>query len=316
MEDNNNKTETQKEKIDSEDKYTLLNVWNNIPIFIKTLFITTMVLYILDKLFDDSFSFNFSNITYLSIHQIEIWRLFTTNFITTNFLKIFLGFVIWSKYASAVELSIGTIKYSLLFLINSLFIQLIYCIIIILLSKITRNELFLTNKVKRKYIENSGFWGIAMCEMTLFCLSNPDIHIILLLIPLTVKAKIYPFILMILFFIINRFNVDWEIISGAIYGLFYHFFLYKYLQISDNLVLKIENFRFIKWISKFDSFVSINKIYNETSASGSEEKENKNGEKDTVSNNDQETELGKLKVMNIDDSSNKNEKESNESEKK
>ena len=37
MEDNN-KTESQKEKSSSEDKYTLLNVWNNIPIFIKTLF--------------------------------------------------------------------------------------------------------------------------------------------------------------------------------------------------------------------------------------------------------------------------------------
>ena len=314
MEKNNNKTQTPTLKINSEDKYTLSDVWSSIPFFTRTLFIITLIIYVLDKLvLDDSLSFDLSNVTYMSIHQIELWRLITSNFMTTTLIKIFLGFAIWSKYATTVELSIGTIKYGLLFFINSLFIQLLYCIIIIIVALIKRNERYLLNKLNRRYIENSGFWGFAMYEITLFCLSNPDLRITLLLIPLTVKTKIYPYFFVVLFFIINKFKVDWEIISGIIYGFLYHrFSLNKYLQISDSFVLKLENSCCFKWMIKNSSFISVNKIYSEVSTTTGDEKSNKYEEKDNFSNNDQETELGKLKVVKVEDSSDTNERENNE----
>ena len=76
----------------------------------------------------------------------------------------------------------------------------------------------------------------------------------LLLLPFTVKAKIYPIILVLMFVLSNYLEVDVEIISGIIYGLVYFYFLKSKLQISDSFVQKLESFPIFKNISKCHFF--------------------------------------------------------------
>lgn len=114
------------------------------------------------------------------------------------------------------------------------------------------------SEIKSK--KNSGLWGIVMCEMTLLCVSNPESPMKLLLIPYTVKAKIYPIILVLMFILVNYLEIDVEVISGVIYGFIYFYYLKTKLQISDTFVQKLETNNGFKWLSNFKGFISVTHI--------------------------------------------------------
>ena len=238
-------------------KITLGRIWLNIPLFIKCYFIITIILYLLSLPLKIIPFYLINNPSYTIMH-FQLWRLVTSVFITTNIFQIILAFFVWVKYASLLEISLGTIKYTLIFFINSICIQLIN-IVIIFLSSLINKKIFNTElKGKR----NSGLWGIVMCEMTLLCVSNPESPMKLLLLPFTVKAKIYPIILVLIFVLSNYLEVDVEIISGIIYGLVYFYFLKSKLQISDSFVQKLETSVLFKWMGNIKGFISVTHISN------------------------------------------------------
>ena len=243
-----------KEKLE-DFKLKLVKFFSSIPLFIKCFFIITIVFYILNlKL--TFISYHLINVPAFTVLKFQIWRLITSVFITTNIFQIILAFFVWVKYASLLETSLGTIKYSLIFLVNTFCIQIFNLIIFSFFSVLSQKS-FNTEKKSQK---NSGLWGIAMCEMTLLCVSNPESPMKLLLIPYTVKAKIYPIILVLLFFIVNYLEIDVEIISGVIYGFIYFYFLKTKLQISDIFVQKLEVSSGFKWLSNFKGFISVTHI--------------------------------------------------------
>ena len=108
-------------------KLKLGKIWLNIPLFIKCFFIITIVLYILNlKL--TFISYFLINVPSYTILKFQIWRLITSVFITTNIFQIILAFFVWVKYASLLETSLGTIKYTLIFLLNTIiFLLNFYC---------------------------------------------------------------------------------------------------------------------------------------------------------------------------------------------
>ena len=247
--------EPTKEKINYKEQ--IGKIWINIPFFIKSYFIITIILYILN-LKIKSISFYLINIPFYTVFHFQLWRLITSVFITTNIFHIILAFFIWVKYASLLEISLGTIKYTLVFFINSICIQIINIFIFSIFSLLSKNSF--NSKTKSK--NNSGLWGIVMCEMTLLCFSNPESPMKLLLIPFTVKAKIYPAILVAIFLTVNFLEIDIEIISGIIYGLIYFYFLKIKLQISDVFIQKLENKAFFKWMCSIKGFISVTHISN------------------------------------------------------
>ena len=101
-------------------------IWNNIPLFIKFYLIMTFIFYFLNLL-TNNFAFYLADIPYYTITKFQLWRLITTIFISTNLFKIIIGLICWVKYASSLETSIGTIKYSTIFFLNTFFIQIIFC---------------------------------------------------------------------------------------------------------------------------------------------------------------------------------------------
>ena len=240
-----------------EFKIKLGQLWINIPIFIKCYFIITIILYILNlKL--KCISFYLINVPSYTVLHFQIWRLLTSVFITTNIFQIIMAFFVYLKYASLLEISLGTIKYTLIFFINSICIQIINIFIFSFFSLIN-NKHFNSEKKSKN---NSGLWGMVMCEMTLLCLSNPESPMKLLLIPFTVKAKIYPVILVIIFLLLNYLEIDIEIISGIIYGIIYFYFLKAKLQIPDTFIQKLEMKSIFKSMSNIKGFISVTHISN------------------------------------------------------
>jgi membrane associated rhomboid family serine protease len=236
-------------------KLKIGKIFSNIPLFIKCYFIITIVFYILNlKL--TFISYYLINVPAFTILRFQIWRLITSVFITTNILQIILAFFVWVKYASLLETSLGTIKYTLIFLVNTFCIQVLNIIIYPFFSLVYKKSF--NSEIKSK--KNSGLWGIVMCEMTLLCVSNPESPMKLLLIPYTVKAKIYPIILVLMFILVNYLEIDVEVISGVIYGFIYFYYLKTKLQISDTFVQKLETNNGFKWLSNFKGFISVTHI--------------------------------------------------------
>lgn len=240
----------------------LSKIWRSIPLFIRTVMILTTILYILN-LFFPYISLYLSNIPYYTILNIHLWRLISTIFITTEIINIILSLLFWVKYASELESSMGTIKYFLIFLMNSLSIQILYSLISCLIAFLINNKKYLLAKINNKnQVNNSGLWPYIICELTLLSLSNPNSPMKIIFFPCQIKAKYYPFILFAIFSIMNSFAIDLEVLSGIIYALFYNFVIKKAIKISNPFVLKIEKLSCFKCIAKMDGFISVDTLEN------------------------------------------------------
>ena len=235
----------------------IMNIYNSIPLFVFFIICITLFFYIIDLIFF-SISFYISNIVLYTIFSFHIWRLLTTVFMTTSILNILFAMISWVKNASSLENSMGTIKYMLIFFLNSISIQIIYCLILLIGFLISRNKKILTLNLKNGKVQNSGIWPIIMAELTLLCMSNPEILIRLFFFPCEIKAKFYPFILFFIFLLLNFFEIDFGVLSGIIYGLLYHFFLRNSLQISDKFVQKIEKSFIGSCLGNFKKFIPFN----------------------------------------------------------
>lgn len=243
-------------------KSKISKMWHNIPLFIRLITFITIILYILN-LFIPYISFYLSNVPYYTIFKINLWRIITTIFITTNLLNIILSLLFWVKFASELESSMGTIKYYLIFLMNSTIIQIFYTIISCLISFIINNRNYLLEKINnKKNVTNCGLWPNIISELTLLSLSNPNQLMNFLCFPCTFKAKYYPIIIFIIFSIMNSFVIDLEVLTGILYALLYHYLIKKKLTISDSLVLKFETSSACKCFTKMDGFVSVNNLGN------------------------------------------------------
>jgi len=215
----------------------LIELISDIPFFVRFVLITNVILIILN-IFTPYISFYLSNIPVLTLKQYQFWRLITTSFITTNLINMIFGFIVWTKDAIFLERSLGTIRYIFIFLFNSIFINLIACLLTFLFSK---NNFQLSHYSYVHKVNNSGIWPIIICETTLLCLNNPDSKIKFLFVPSPIRAKYYPFIIIILLILINNFRVNFHIISGLIYGIIYYYLLQNKCNISEETSINLEN---------------------------------------------------------------------------
>jgi len=236
----------------------IIELINDIPLFVRFVLITNVIL-IISNIFTPYISFYLSNIPVLIIKKYQLWRLITTSFITTNLINMILGFIVWTKDAISLEKSLGTIRYIVIFIFNSIFINLISC----LLTYLFRKNIFdITQYSYIHKVNNSGIWPIIICEMTLLCFNNPDSKIKLLFVPSPIRAKYYPFIIIILLYLINNFRINFEILSGFFYGIIYYYLLQNKFNISEGTTKKLENSCCFKCLLGFHGFMIINKLNN------------------------------------------------------
>ena len=252
-----------------EETWTKLKeLITEIPFFIRYVLIIKILLFSLN-IFTKYISFYLSNIPLFTINHYQFWRLITTSFITTNIINMLIGFVVWIKDAISLEKSIGTIRYIFIFISNSIFINLIHCGIVFSFYYISKNNSFLVSDFYGDYkINNSGIWPIIICEITLLCLNNPDSKIKFLFRPCPLKAKYYPIFILSLFILINKFRINYGIVSGFLYGIIYYYLFQNKFHLSDETIKKIENSFFCKCLIGFGGFVNIDNINNYTSSTG------------------------------------------------
>lgn len=255
-------------KNEPETRETIKELLAEIPFCIRFILIINILFFILN-LFTNYISFYLSNIPLYTISHYQFWRLITTSFITTNIINLILGFMIWIKDAVSLEKSIGTLRYIFIFILNSLFINIIYCSIIYSIKYITKSNAILLNNYYGMYkVNNNGLLSIIICEITLLCLNNADSTINFLYRPCPIKAKYYPFFIIIIFTLINNFRINYGIISGFLYAFIYYFLIQNRFYFSDETIKKLEKSFCCKCLVGFCGFVNIDNINNFGSNSG------------------------------------------------
>lgn len=234
----------------------IIELISDISFFVRFVLITNVILIILN-IFTPYISFYLSNIPVLTIKKYQLWRLISTSFITTNLINMILGFIVWTRDAISLEKSLGTIRYIFIFIFNSIFINLISCLLTFLLSK---NDFQISQYSYIHKVNNSGIWPIIICEITLLCFNNPDSKIKFLFVPSPIRAKFYPFIIIILLILINNFRINYQLISGFIYGIIYFYLLQNKFNISEETSKRLENSCFFRCLLGFHGFMIISKL--------------------------------------------------------
>ena len=235
----------------------IFELLDEISFFVRFILIINVILIILN-IFIPHISFYLSNIPALTIKQYQFWRLITTSFITTNLINMIFGFIVWIKDAISLEKSLGTIRYIFIFIFNSIFINLLSCFLTFLFSS---NNFELSQYSYIHKVNNSGIWPIIICEMTLLCFNNPDSKIKFLFVPSPIRAKYYPFIIIILLMLINNFRISFEIISGFLYGIIYYYLLQNKFSISEETSKRLENSWIFRCLIGLHGFMIINKVH-------------------------------------------------------
>jgi len=243
---NNQNPNNQNNQPTLKEKFKL---WlSTVPFFVRCIMIITILFYILSW-FLGGFTKALTNIPAYVIYGIQIWRLFTSSFVTLSIFNILFGFLAWIPDAIRLELTSGTIKYILAFLINSIIIQIIYVTLSFILSIISKQLILMPS---------SGLWPVIMAEITILCLTNPDNQLRMMCLPCLVPSKYYPWALFAFFSVLNM-NLQFDIIAGIIYGYLFNHFLKTKIQISDEFIKRIENISFVNKLANLNSFVSLSK---------------------------------------------------------
>ena len=232
----------------------LKKLYYSMPFFIRFVVTSTVILYLLNC-FIPQIALYLSNIPYFVIFNFQVWRLFTNAFITTSIFNIIFAFISWIKDASNLESNIGTMKYMMIFMVNSILIQCIEMSILLIISLISRQKSFLAYNYNLGYVENDGLWPIIMAELTLLCLCNPDIEMRFMFLPCVVKAKYYPILLFGFFTLLNQFQLNFGVLSGIIYGFLYHKYLKNMLVVSDSFINRLENCFVFNWMTKVKGYM-------------------------------------------------------------
>lgn len=235
------------------------NMLSSIPYFVKIVLCSTVILYLFNFIIPYVGLF-LADIPYFTVYKIQLWRLITTPFITTSIFSVIFSIFFWYEKASKLEKEIGTIKYMLIFFMNSLFIQILFCTLMLLLSFIIQSQYPMKMKVTPRGIRNEGIWPILLCDITLLCLSNPNENLKFRFFPCTIKAKYYPLILFLIFTIISGFVIDFENLCGIGFGFLYHYFLKNKLQISNNFASKLGNSFLFRWMKNKKGYVHVGGI--------------------------------------------------------
>lgn len=234
------------------------NFWKSIPLFVKSVIILTLAIYLFN-LFLPIIAFWLVNVPYYTVLRFNLWRLVTTTFVSTSIINILFAFLFWIKDAMGLEISSGSLRYMFIFLINSIMIQLIYTLIMLIAYLLIRSDSVLLMNIQRGRVENNGLWPIIMAELTLLCMANPESTMRLFLLPCDIKAKYYPFCLLI-FFTIMGGGIQFDIFSAVIYGVLFHFVIKSRFNISDVFINKCENCIVFKWLKTVPGFISISQV--------------------------------------------------------
>ena len=226
-----------------------LKAWfNSITFTVRIIVVLSVMFWMLDLITIGYITFCFSNVPYYTIGYLQIWRLVTGNLITTGFFSLLIAIIFWVSDGKIMEKQQGSVKYFIFFLIHSTIIQIIYALLFFLFEGVSKRP---------NQIYSSGLWYYIICEITINCLVSPETKIYLLCIPYAIKAKFFPILILLIFFIFGGFDLGMFV--GVVYGFLYGIILKKYLIISDDKFIQLES-GFFNSFSNCGGFIKMSEI--------------------------------------------------------
>ena len=239
------------------------NFIDSIPFCIKILLGSNLIFFCFCHFFI-SFSLAFANIPYYTILKFQIWRLLTSNFISTNFLNLIFVIFFWLPQSMNLERSIGTVRYMINFFVNSFFIQFLYSLFLVILSIIFKTSILLKKihydtRSNMYFIESDGLWPYIMMEMTILCLVNPEKDINVLCFFSSIKSKYYPIVLLVVLSFINC-SIRLDLFAGVAYGFIYSYYLKNFLDFNEQTIEKLEDSFLFNYVKDYPSFIKKSNI--------------------------------------------------------
>ena len=199
-------------------------LWEGTPFWTRCLFFICVTVYGLSFISAAVLTSLFCSPA-LIIYRFQIWRLFTGLFVHPQLLTLLFAMMSHLPHAYNAEKTIGTIRYfSRFFMLGffSLFLFTVACGIAGL------------NAI------SIGLWPMLFCDLVIECMSAPELARGLCCLPIQIKQKWYPLILIAIFSIMF---FDVSMWFGLLVGYMYHFGFFKWIDMGTNTATRLEG----KW---------------------------------------------------------------------
>jgi membrane associated rhomboid family serine protease len=220
--------------------------WATVPLFIRFIMISSVTLYILSWFLPITV---LVNIPYESLGKFQIWRFVTSTFVNLSIFNLIFAFIFWIPDAIRLENTSGTVRYALNFMINSCLVNILFAIVMGILSVFLN-----TSDVLR--ISSYGLWPVIMSEITMLCIANPENSVNFLTLPIVIKSKFYPWVL-VGFMSLLSFSIRFDLLAGIAYGYIFFYYLRNKIQFDDNTIIHWENSGFVKTFSTYHGFIPV-----------------------------------------------------------
>lgn len=256
----------------------LKSLWNSFPFMVKSIISATLIFYLMSW-----FSFMapvlkvIINITYTTIFNFYIWTIFTTFLVTPSLLNIIFAFMSWVPGAMILERETGSTRFIMNLITRSAIIQVIYLAVSLFLAL-----LFGKGALQ---LPSTGLWPLIMGDITINCQSNPDRDYMFFFVPFPIKGKYYPWVI-IAFFTILNFNLQFDLVCGVIFGYLYAYKLKDYIEYQNETVLRAENSTIFSCMVNSESYIKFQNISGGGYSFGnSSNRFNNDNENNTTTNN-------------------------------
>ena len=216
------------------------NWWRRVPLFSRFIIYASIVIYILSW-FMLNYVILFCNIPYQTLNNLHLWTIFTTSFVNLSILSLLFAIWSWSDISIKLENQGGTMLFILNFFTLNALIQCVYLFLIVFIS-------YIYPPFYRQ--PSAGLWPLIMALITIECLKNPEADYYFFC---SFKAKYYPWILFLMFMLLNQFNIQFDVLAGILYGYLHFNYLERLVYISASTARNFENSFLFSWLKSFSS---------------------------------------------------------------
>mmetsp|Transcript_42985 Transcript_42985/g.31389 ORF Transcript_42985/g.31389 Transcript_42985/m.31389 type:complete len:177 (-) Transcript_42985:599-1129(-) len=167
------------------------SAWSKIPAFSRFVFISSVGIYLVSWIMPKILTL-LNNEPDLTGSKFQLWRIITGPFVHSNLLYLLFSLLSYMPTAVIQERVEGTVKLSFRFfvlsaLIGTLFVLLAF-VVALKYPDILEDEAI-------------GLWPILFAEIVIECNRNPDVARRLCCLPIEIKSKYYPWVLLGLFLV-------------------------------------------------------------------------------------------------------------------
>ncbi|CAG9312952.1 unnamed protein product [Blepharisma stoltei] len=234
------------------------NWWRGMPAYTKLVIYVSIGTYILSWL-NSAFIPLFINIPIFTIENLQIWRVFTSPFITLNLLTLIFEMCSYLPIAYRTELRLGTAKYGAFFIMNFIILEVLYAASLYGLSFIPSLSLL-------AIVPTAGLFPLIMAEIVINCNINPEAPSSFFLCPIQIKAKYFPWVYLVVLSLIV--GVMWDLLIGILIGYFHVYKWMNFTYISDEKTKFIDNLRLIVSMKNYTNYISLSNAGNDSFSLG------------------------------------------------